>query len=168
MKSAAIGELKLKETIYNGYKKLRPLIVLAFLTFVVGDLASTFLALRFGKSLAEGNYATATLIGQYGLYGYAFSFIEKTIFLAILTLLAIFYIAKYRNMARFVLFGFILCGLYLTLSNLSVLFFGFPLVPPAIDAVFWANYGWFYMIMILVTIGCLIDILGESKPRANS
>ncbi|HEY3422082.1 MAG TPA: hypothetical protein VGK13_02910 [Methanocellaceae archaeon] len=163
MQNIVIGELKFKDIIYNGYKNLRSLIILAFLAFVIGDLASTFLALRYGNNLMEGNFGTATLIGQYGLLGYAFSFVEKTIFLAILTLLAIFYVIKYKQMARFVLYGFIICGLYLTLSNLAVLFFNYPLIPPMIDQGLWANYSWFYMIMGLVTIGCLIDILNETK-----
>ena len=163
MKNIVIGELKLKDVIYKGYKNLRSLIILAFFAFVVGDLLSTFLALRFGNNLIEGNYGTAALISQYGLLGYAFSFLEKTIFLAILTLLAMIYVMKYRQMARFVLYGFIVCGLYLTLSNLVVLFFGYPLIPPMIDQGSWANYSWFYMIMGLVTIGCLIDILNENK-----
>lgn len=163
MKNIVIGELKLKDIIYNGYKILKPLIILAFLTFVIGDLVSTYLALRYGNDLIEGNYGTAALISQYGLLGYAFSFIEKTIFLAILTIMAIFYVIKYRQMARFVLYGFIVCGLYLTLSNLTVLYFGYPLIPPMIDHTLWANYSWFYMIMGLVTIGCLIDILNENK-----
>lgn len=163
MKYIVIDELKLKDIIYSGYKSLKPLIILAFLAFVIGDLLSTYLALQYGNNLNEGNYGTATLISHYGLLGYAFSFIEKTIFLAFLTLLAIFYVSKYKQMARFVLYGLIVCGLYLTLSNLTVLFFGFPLIPPMIDQVLWANYSWFYMIMVLVTIGCLIDILNENK-----
>ncbi len=163
MKNIVIDKTKLKDIIYNGYKMLKPLIILAFFTFVIGDLVSTYLALRYGNNLVEGNYGTAALISQYGLLGYVFSFIEKTIFLAILTLLAIFYVIKYRQMARFVLYGFIVCGLYLTISNLAVLFFNFPLTPPMIDPVLWANYGWFYMIMGLVTIGCLIEIFKENK-----
>ena len=163
MKNIVIDELKLKNIIYNGYQILKPLIILAFLTFVIGDLLSTYLALRYGDKLVEGNYGTAALISQYGLLGYAFSFIEKTIFLAILTLLAIFYVIKYRQMARFVLYGFIVCGLYLTISNLAILLFNIPLIPPMIDPVLWANYSWFYMIMGLVTIGCLIEILNENK-----
>lgn len=163
MKNIVIGELNIKDIIYNGFKILQPLIILSFLTFVIGDLLSTYLALRYGHNLFEGNYGTDALISQYGLLGYAFSFIEKTIFLAILTLLAIFYVIKYKHMAQFVLYGFIVCGLYLTLSNMTVLFFGYPLIPPMIDQVLWANYSWFYMIMGLVTIGCLIDILNENR-----
>lgn len=163
MKNIVVGELELKDIIYNGYKSLRSLIIFAFLAFVIGDLVSTFLALRYGDHLTEGNFGTAALINQYGLLGYAFSFAEKTIFLSILTLLAIFYVIKYKQMARFVLYGFIVCGLYLTLSNLTVLFFNFPLIPPLIDQGLWANYSWFYMIMGLVTVGCLIDILNENK-----
>ncbi len=163
MKNIVIDELKLKNIIYNGYQILKPLIFLAFLAFVIGDLLSTYLALRYGNNLNEGNYGTAVLISRFGLLGYAFSFIEKTIFLAILTLLAIFYVVKYNQMARFVLYGFIVCGLYLTLSNLTVLLFSFPLIPPMVDQSLWANDSWFYIIMGLVTIGCLIDISKEYK-----
>jgi hypothetical protein len=163
MKNVVVGERKIKDIIYDGYKNLRSLIILAFLAFVVGDLVSTFLALRYGNNVMEGNFGTAALIKQYGLLGYAFSFVEKTIFLSILTLMSVFYVIKYKQMARFVLYGFIVCGLYLTLSNLAILFFNYPLIPPLIDPVLWANYSWFYMIMGLVTVGCLIDILNENK-----
>jgi hypothetical protein len=161
MKNIVIGELKLRETIYNGFRSLKLLILLAFIAFVIGDLGSTYLALAYGDGLIEGNYGTAALISQYGLLGYALTFAEKTIFLAILSLLSFFYVARYRQMAAFVLYGFIVCGLYLTLSNLYVLLSNSLLVPPGINPIFWANYGWFYIIITLVTIGCVIDILNE-------
>jgi hypothetical protein len=100
--------------------------ILAFLTYGIGDVLSTYAALNHIYGSSEGLSTTANLISG-GFTGYLILLALKTLGLLVFLAMALY---GWRLAAAWSLLGFAVYGLYLTASNLTVFLFGFPLLPP--------------------------------------
>ena len=169
-----VKKYTLKEIYKEGYKLLTPLIIIAFITFVLGDLVSTYVALTYGSNVSEGNSGTSQLINQYHLLGYFLFFIQKVAWIIFFSLLSFGYLIYgyltsgkgYRQTAKFIMYGIIIYGLYLTLSNICVFLLGFPLMPPWIDQSLWSNYGALFVCVLFIILGMMLDLHNSNRTVA--
>ena len=92
--------------------------VSAFLTYGIGDVLSTFLALNHIYGSTEGLSTTANLISG-GFTGYIILLALKTLGLLVFLAMALY---GWRLAAKWSLLGFAVYGSYLTASNLCCVF----------------------------------------------
>lgn len=121
------------------------LFISAFLTYGVGDVLSTFAALNHINGSSEGLSVTANLISG-GFNGYIILLALKTLGLLVFLAMAFY---GWRIAAKWSLFGFTVYGSYLTISNLCVFLFGFPLLPPG-DQQSMLGYIWMIVLPFLI------------------
>lgn len=129
------------------------LFALAVLTYGVGDVLSTFLALNFDHNNTEGLSVTANILSS-GFGGYAILLGLKVIGLVVFLAMAAY---GWRSAAGWSILGFVIYGSYLTASNLSVFLFGFPLLPPG-DPRFMLGFIWTMVLPFLAT-GLVIEAI---------
>ncbi len=119
--------------------------VSAFLTYGIGDVLSTFLALNHIYGSTEGLSTTANLISG-GFTGYIILLALKTLGLLVFLAMALY---GWRLAAKWSLLGFAVYGSYLTASNLCVFLFGIPLLPPG-DQQSMLGFIWMMVLPFLV------------------
>ena len=113
------------------------LFVSAFLTYGVGDVLSTFLALNHIYGSMEGLAVTANLISG-GFTGYLILLALKTVGLLVFLAMALY---GWRLAAKWSLLGFTVYGSYLTVSNLCCTFIRLSAFTPRRSTV----HGWHHM-----------------------
>lgn len=133
------------------------LFILSVLTYGLGDVLSTYIALNFHQGSNEGVSVTAGLISS-GLNGYALLLALKLIGLLLILGIAFF---GWRIAAKWLLLGFAIYGSYLTASNLCVFLFGYPLLPPG-DPYYLLRFIWMMVLPFLV-IGLALETMDTIK-----
>jgi hypothetical protein len=133
------------------------LFAISVLTYGLGDVLSTYIALNFHQGTNEGVSVTAGLISS-GLDGYALLLALKLIGLLMILGIAFF---GWRIAAKWLLLGFAVYGSYLTASNLCVFFFGSPLLPPG-NPYDMLQFIWMMVLPFLV-IGIALETLDTIK-----
>jgi hypothetical protein len=133
------------------------LFVLSVLTYGLGDVLSTFIALNFNHDSNEGVSVTASLISS-GLSGYALLLILKLTGLLLILGIAFF---GWRIAAKWLLLGFAIYGSYLTASNMCVFLFGYPLLPPG-DPYYMLRFIWM-MVLPFLAIGLVLETMDTIK-----
>ncbi len=121
------------------------LFISAFLTYGLGDVLSTYTALNHIFGSTEGLSVTSNLISG-GFNGYLILLALKTIGLLVFVAMALY---GWGLAAKWSLLGFTVYGSYLTASNLMVVLFGFPLLPPG-DPQSMLGYIWMIVLPFLV------------------
>lgn len=129
------------------------LFISAFLTYGLGDVLSTYTALNHIFGSSEGLSVTANLI-EGGFTGYVILLALKTLGLLVFLAMALY---GWRLAAAWSLLGFAVYGTYLTASNLTVLLFGFPLLPPG-DQQSMLAYIWM-MVLPFLACGILFEAI---------
>jgi hypothetical protein len=133
------------------------LFALAFLTYGIGDVLSTYAALNHIYGSTEGLSVTAGLISG-GFSGYIILLALKTIGLLLFFAMALY---GWRIAAKWSLLGFTFYGAYLTASNFTVFLFGFPLLPPG-DQQSMLGFIWM-MVLPFLACGILFEGIDSYK-----
>ncbi len=138
-------------------RRLILIFALAFLTYGVGDVLSTFLALNHIYGSTEGLSVTSNLING-GFAGYLILLALKTIGLLVFLAMALY---GWGLAAKWSLLGFAVYGSYLTASNLCVFLFGSPLLPPG-DQQTMLGFIWMMVLPFLI-LGIVFETIDSIK-----
>ena len=130
---------------------------LAFMTYCLGDVISTYVALHHNMDMTEGLSVTSAIISA-GMHGYLILLILKTLGLAIFMGMAAY---GWWMAMKWTLLGFFIYGSYLTASNICVFFLGFPLLPPG-DQASMMGYIWMMVLPFLIA-GVAFETLDAFK-----